>query len=676
MALVLTLGAAVTSTSALLFPGLATAAAPAPYPGPQQAARVVLIAVPDLGWDDLAQMPNLERYAATSAVGNVAVRAEPSASRCADGSLTIAAGNRADAGGTTGCTVPIADYPSLRNRLRADRFGSDIATLGQTLFAHNDVAASVGSGANLLLGNATGHVPLVADTLDAAVNRAAVVAVLDDDLYLAPTAQRPDARHRLDTEIAAQIGLVPPAATVIVTASSDGRSGGPHLRPMIVHGPGWPHRELTSASTHSRFVQLVDIAPTVLSRLALPVPDGMIGSIIHPSEQAVAAPASYLDVDRHAQAARRYDGNVRSVFGALGILVLGLLVLAGWRRDDKSRRGAVAVSRIAVALPAVTYLLQPAHWWRWDAFEYVAVVAAVSLLVAGLMTVLVRKSPTVGLLALAFVTVAVLALDQFLGAPLQTSAPLGNLPLVAGRFHGMGNIAFALFCSAALLVAGVTGGWLANRSRPKLGVVVAAAIGLIALVIDAAPSLGDDFGGLLAMVPCILLLVALLAGVRVTASRVVAVVVGVIAVATGLAAVDYSRPASKRTHIGNFAGEVLHGGAGRTIWRKLDSDVHSFGNVAVTGSVALLIILMIVERQRLQQILGTVPGLTAAAWSIGALAALGTAVNDSGVVIAQFILLPAVFAVVGVGLAEVSDLAGRRPPLPPPLGAPPASYRG
>src|SRR5206468_1985314 len=100
--------------------------------------------------------------------------------------------------------------------------------------------------------------------------------------------------------------------------------------------------------------------------------------------------------------------------------------------------------------------------------------------------------------------------DQLAGAPLQISAPLGDNPLIAGRFHGMGNIDFAVFAAAALLCAGVFGGQLVGRGHRAAGIAVAAAIGLVALVVDGAPPLGNDAGGAVTLLPAVVVLVGVL----------------------------------------------------------------------------------------------------------------------------------------------------------------------
>ncbi len=64
------------------------------------------------------------------------------------------------------------------------------------------------------------------------------------------------------------------------------------------------------------------------------------------------------------------------------------------------------------------------------------------------------------------VTVVVLAADVLLGSHLQLSSLLGLQPVVGGRFYGVGNVTFAVFASAALLLAVAVSGHYVRQGRP------------------------------------------------------------------------------------------------------------------------------------------------------------------------------------------------------------------
>jgi len=257
-----------------------------------------------------------------------------------------------------------------------------------------------------------------------------------------------------------------------------------------------------------------------------------------------------------------------------------------------------------------------------------------------------RRSLTAALLVVPVFSFVALALDQLTGARLQLSAPLGDSPLIAGRFAGMGNLDFAVFASSALIVAGVVGGRLART--PAL--LSAAAIAAVAVIVDGAPQLGNDIGGVLSLLPAAIVVVALVAQVRLTRRRVAAVVVTTLVVAVLVAVADYSRPASKQTDVGRFVGQVLHGGASVEVHRKLDAALASVGLTIGTFVVGFVIVTAIVGRKRIRRARATSRGVTAAAVAVTVVGVLGTALNDSGITVAAMAAIVGVSAIYGSGL--------------------------
>ena len=65
-------------------------------------------------------------------------------------------------------------------------------------------------------------------------------------------------------------------------------------------------------------------------------------------------------------------------------------------------------------------------------------------------------------------TLAVLALDVMFGSRLQLSSLMGLQPVVAGRFYGMGNVTYALFATAGLLLATALADPLVRAGRRRL----------------------------------------------------------------------------------------------------------------------------------------------------------------------------------------------------------------
>ena len=637
-------GSVAVVTAALAVAPVTVPSAPATVREPAHGARVVIIAAPDLRWADLQEMPRLQEWARTAAVGELSVRTASGTARCADGEATFNAGERANAPRVQGCTISAAAFRGVRRDARSSTFAADPGAFGEALQAGGLRAAVVGEDARGLVADANGEVTDVAD-LSSALRSADVVAVVDQQLYSVPSSDRAAADASLDAVLTGQLAQVPRGATVMVAGISDGEHTGMHLHALLIRGPGWQHRALRSPSTREPYVQLRDLAPTLLSELHVPVPADMAGAPAYATTTAAGSAASYADDDRHAVRAQ-WDGRVlRIVLAYVAVLVLLLFVVGSWWWPPALRL-ATAVATVAVAAPVGTFLVQVVPWWRWSPWVYGLVLAAFGVAVGGCIALARRRSARLALVLGAAVTAAVLVADQFAGAPLQISAPLGDNPIVAGRFHGMGNTAFALMCTGVVLCAACVAPVLSRRR----GLLAAGALCVLAIVVDAAPMLGDDFGGLLSMVPASALLLALLAGVRLTWRRLLAGAVGVAAVVVLVALADYARPREHQTHVGRFVGQVLHGGAGHVLHRKLDASLGSFGSPGFIGLVGVTILIVLVDRRLVTSTLRQVSGLTAGAAALVVLAVLGTFLNDSGIVVGGAVILLATLAVGASGV--------------------------
>jgi hypothetical protein len=327
-----------------------------------------------------------------------------------------------------------------------------------------------------------------------------------------------------------------------------------------------------------------------------------------------------------------------------------LLALLPWRA---SRGGGRWLARLLAPAPALAFIMNGLPWWHWPQPVFALLVIGGAVIVAAITTLAARRSGAAAIAVPLTVTFVALVLDQLTGAHLQFSAPMGDSPLIAGRFRGVGNLDFSIIATSALLLASVVGGRIGGRR----GVLAAAAIAGIAIVVDGAPQLGDDLGGVFSLLPGAIVLIALVIGARVTWRRVLATVGGTIVVAVLVALADYSRPATSQTHVGRFVGQVLHGGAGAEVHRKLDAVLATFGPTVGTFVVGIAIIAAIAARPRLFAAIDRVPGLRAGAIAATVTALLGVALNDSGVPIA------AMATVVGLS-AAYGAIGGGRDALP------------
>lgn len=581
-----------------------------------------LIAVPDLRWSDLPHVPVLDSFAGFASVGVMSTRSEGDATRCGDGMLELSAGTRV-ASGVRSCDLDPQTLARLRASYRHNRFGAKVGILGDTI---PGPSIAVGAAATALLTRSDGAQPLVRDNLDDAFNvdARAFVAVVDDELYT--DHDRRDAQAALNTAITADFKATPPGALVMVAGISDGPTGGPHLHPLLIAGEGFPHRELKSPTTgRTPYVQLIDVLPTLLEmRGTTAVPSSVAGRAMQTTLQPVPHLSAYRDLDRQATATLSV-GHPTMTGLCVTILIAFALILLG-------RAEAIWPIRLLLLAPVGVEVVQVVPWWRAGLWLYALLVGAVAVAGAAVATMIGVRSPRLAMLFAPGLTAAVLLADQLAGAPLQIAGAFGDNPLVAGRFSGMGNIDFGLTMACVLLVAAV----VADLQRSgRRAAVVAAIFVVVALAIDALPVFGDDLGGAVSLLPAGALVVALAARVRVTAMRVVAVVVAALAAGVGVATLDYTRPASKQTHVGRFVGQVLHGDAWQVVHRKIDAVLASFDNPVVTAAVVVAVVVAIVLHRRY----ATPHSVAAAVLGVAVLAVLGSALNDSGVFVAAAAML-------------------------------------
>lgn len=632
-------------------PAAAQAVTPPPVPSAPGAAStrlagVLVIGVGGLRWDDVGpSTPTLRRLARTAAVGALSVKARSAGSCAADGWLTLGAGTRADAfDDRRPCAAGLRHGRDLVARNADTVDGARLAALGQSLDGRFEAS---GPGARLALGGPgrAGQPVVVVDA-----------GTLDD-------ADRASGLEAADAVVADALSRLPDAVDLLVVGVSEATGEtDPHLHVALATGPSFPRGALRSASTRrSPYVQLIDVAPTVLTLLGEPVPEVVDGQ---PWTVSGAAPsvAELVDLDRRAQGMR--EATV-PFFVVLLAVPLGLLV-ALWRRP----RASEVVALAGTAGLGASYVANLLPWWRAGVplLGLLAAVVPVSVAVALLARsplALARTArpiadadrppaapgcrPTVATPDVArpaqlvcALTAAVLLLDLLTGAHLQMSSVGGYSPLVAGRFAGIGNVAFGVLAASVLLAAA------ASRRA-----VVLTAVGLLTVAVDGAPPFGSDVGGVLALVPAFALLALLRTRTRVTVGRLVLAVGAGVGVVTAFALADWSRPAADRTHLGRFVQDVLDGTAGALLSRKasagLDLLLHSPVTAALPLVVAAAVYLVVRPPPPLAAAFDRAPAWRHGLLAVGAASLLGFALNDSGAAVpalALCVVLPATVAVV------------------------------
>jgi hypothetical protein len=472
-----------------------------------------------------------------------------------------------------------------------------------------------------------------------------VVLVELPELYVAGRADPAGVQRALgaiDREVAAVLQELPDGAALLLAGTSDGPTGGPHLHVAMATGPSFGPGLLTSASTgRDGVVQLIDVAPTVLRLTGVATPPTMLGTAWHEVAGAAAPTgeqvAAFVDLD---QRSRTQQAAVRWYYP--GVVWTALLFAAGaslaW---DAGRTHLLRpVGAVVAAVPVAGYLAQLVPWWRAGSWPLAPLTAGIAALLGlGAAAVTRRRAARWGPAAVVGGGTALVVLaDAATGSPLSLDAVFADNPIVAGRFHGIGNVAFALLGAGTLLLSVA----LAAHRPPRRAAATVAALGGVAVLVDGLPILGDDFGGVLALVPAVAVLALTVSRTRVTLRHLAAVATTAVIVTAAFAFYDYSRPASRRTHLGRFIDQLGDGSAVSVVRRKLDTSLGTFtGGWArwiVVAWVALALVAWIAFRRGRLRVPPDVDaraagGLLAA---LLVLAFLGAGLNDSGAEIPAF----------------------------------------
>ncbi|MGH9190495.1 MAG: hypothetical protein ACRD0Q_10760, partial [Acidimicrobiales bacterium] len=433
--------------------------------------------------------------------------------------------------------------------------------------------------------------------------------------------------------------------TVVLVVSVVPPSREWRLTPMVAAGAGVTPGYLHSPSTRRLgLVALTDLAPTVLGALGARVPVAMVG---HPVRYVAGVPDARRLVDLDRAAAFREGVYLPLVvaFIALQALVY-LLTMVAFSRRRPGYPWWRAPLRLVVlafaAFPLATFLLRavPGVDRGGLAAATVGLLVIDSLLVAAVARA--RRHTLSSLSWLLGATAAVLIVDVATGGRLQQASIMGYSPHTAGRFYGLGNSAFAVLAAASLLGA-VLHFEHAPRRREAL-VSVAVLFGLV-VVVDGAPSLGDDVGGILTLVPVFALTVLALARRRVTLRLVAGVVLATVVVLGLATAIDLSRPPEARTHLGRQVVSIGEDGPGTllaTMTRKAEVNLRILGASAWTWTVpviAVFMLEMLVRQRRGADLLPRGSPMRVGVVAALATGILGAAVNDSGVVVTALVLV-------------------------------------
>ena len=342
---------------------------------------------------------------------------------------------------------------------------------------------------------------------------------------------------------------------------------------------------------HEGLIQMLDVVPT-LFEWAGADRTGIAGSPISVARTADACEQSQpcytnrvdelADQSLHANKMRTFRGEFIQymTWAAIGYFLLSLFFFARrFYASTLGRRRAYAklwqwLGLTLSALPLASLVANYFGWWS-ASRPYVALFGGSwigAAAVAAAVLPLARLHSLAPLTVVSCSTAALVAIDAATGSELMADSPVGFNLLTAARFYGIGNEAYALLASGALIGLAFLGVWLRRWGRFAAGGGVLF-IGLAIGAIDALPSMGADFGGVLSFVPALGLLVLMVAKLRLSWRRLLVVGTVTMGAAVAIAVVDWMRPAEARTHLGRFVQSVVDGDLLAVVGRKLSTNI-------------------------------------------------------------------------------------------------------
>jgi hypothetical protein len=429
------------------------------------------------------------------------------------------------------------------------------------------------------------------------------------------------------------VGPSPPIREVRLTIAA---LRAPGIEPGLLH---------TGTTRRSGFVQLIDVAPTILERVGVEGPDSMEGRAAEVGRSGGSASDRREFLEDSDAAAQFRDERIPTIVivfvGVQVLLVIGALfwLVRPDRRQVTTIMRTAALAALGLIAAVILARTVPFHeigdlaYWTW--------LAGVALVLAALYQLARRRDVYLPLMLALGVIVALLLFDAVVGTPLQFNNPFGYSPRVAGRFSGYGNLAYAALASSAVLLAGL----LAHRVGGRRGALTAIGLLGVVFVVDGVPFWGADVGGVLSILPAYAVTAYLLLGVRVRLRTALVCIAAAVVAVLAFGVFDLTRPSDERTHLGRLfeTGESRGwSGVSTVIQRKISQNLE----VLFTSEWALIVLLVLIflaflatrHRDRLREIVQRIPEMRAAFIGFAILAVLGFALNDSGIAIPGMML--------------------------------------
>jgi hypothetical protein len=427
-----------------------------------------------------------------------------------------------------------------------------------------------------------------------------------------------------------------PHVTVVVTGiGPPAGSDDPSLQALYIlpaAAAGW----LTSASTRrDGIVNLTDLTATLIAAGGREAAGGRApvdGSPFEVRTEIVTAAAAQdhlEDVAALSNAAVRAD----TALGVSGALLLVLL-----SASLTARRFAVArpILEWGTVLPATMLLTGAVPWnaTRWPVLVLLMTLTGWSIALTVAVFAGAKRLNVPFAVAGAAVTVTAFSVDAALGGVMEPGSMLNSRPVNGGRWYGFGNVSFAVYAAATLVLVGYLAHRLQATGHRRAAVVSVAVIGFGVVICEGWPSMGADFGGVIALTPVLVWLLLRLADIPITWPKLVGAAGLALVLVAAISWLDWRRGPTARTHLGSFFQRVLDGDASNIIIRKAVAAAGSTLNPLGMASVLVGVVVWVLLFRRLLPALRTdFTTLHPVSVAVLGVAILGTAINDGGITV-------------------------------------------
>lgn len=445
-----------------------------------------------------------------------------------------------------------------------------------------------------------------------------------------------------DALFAQVLESVDPARDTVILLAPYNLSGDRDLTVAAMSDPRRPASGyLHTASTQSTGnVRLVDIAPTVIEILGAQRPASMAGRPFVVTDSS-ASTAERIDTLVSANEASRFRENLLVPTTVLIVVAIGIVcalaIAALSRRTSMWVTNAIGTAALAVmTLFPMSFVARGFEIEELGMGFYWLIVIVPSMVLAGALATVAHRigRPRLALLgALAFLII-VIGGDVMTGSRLHMSAAFGYSPTGNARLYGISNYALGSFGAAVSLLAG----FAASRSRLPARRAVGVGMMVFALLVIGLPKWGANVGGILSFAPVVLLFAMLLFQDRVKIFR-LAVGFGVaMLVAIGaFAAIDLTRPADERGHLGRLFERIGDEGIG-VVWgfieRKglaaIEVTFSSLWTMSAVIAIVFMVYMWRVPSRPILRVRNRISYLTAGIAAACLAGFFGTTFNDSG----------------------------------------------